>query len=162
MTESTRRDHKRSREVLPADLLVVLLEAVPPATPDAEREARMRQRIQEGARIQSHAYAVYYTVPADSGAWLRIDPRLEMKILYKDARATSFLLRLQPGARLPAHVHAADEECLVLEGELRLGEGVILKAGDYHFAPTGLPHGAAESPSGALLFLRSEKPVYGS
>ncbi|MBA2492002.1 MAG: cupin domain-containing protein [Gammaproteobacteria bacterium] len=160
MAESTRGNHKRSRDVLPADLLAILLEAVPPATPDAARAARMRKRILEGARIQPHANADYHTVPADSGAWLRIDPRLEMKILYKDARATSFLLRLEPGARLPAHVHAADEECLVLEGELRLGEGVTLKAGDYHFAPRGLPHGVAESPGGALLFLRSEKPAY--
>lgn len=155
-----RRDHKRSRKVLPADLLAVLLEAVPPATPDAVREARMRERIQEGARIQSLTNADYYTVPAEGGEWLSVDPKLDMKVLYKDAKATSFLLRLKPGARLPSHVHAADEECLVLEGELRLGEGVILKAGDYHFAPRGLPHGAAESPSGALLFLRSEKPAY--
>lgn len=155
-----RQDHKSSRDVLPADLLAILLEAVPPATPDAERAARMRKRIQEGACIQLAAQADYHTVPADGGAWIRIDPRLEMKILYKDARATSFLLRLQPGARLPSHVHTADEECLVLEGELRLGEGVTLKAGDYHFAPRGLPHGAAESASGALLFLRSEKPAY--
>ncbi|MGH8501207.1 MAG: cupin domain-containing protein [Gammaproteobacteria bacterium] len=81
-------------------------------------------------------------------------------LLISAARATSFRLRREPGARLPAHVHVADEECLVLEGELHLGEGVILKAGDYHFAPRGLPHGAAERPSGALLFLRSEKPAY--
>jgi quercetin dioxygenase-like cupin family protein len=88
-----------------------------------------------------------------------VDSKLDMKILYKDSRATSFLLRLQPGARLPSYVHAADEECLVLEGELWLAEGVRLKAGDYHFAPKGLPHGVAESPSGALVFLRSEKPA---
>jgi quercetin dioxygenase-like cupin family protein len=83
-----------------------------------------------------------------------------MKILYRDSTATSFLLRLSPGAKLPPHVHAADEECLVLEGELLLAEGVRLKAGDYHFAPRGLPHGTAHSPSGALLFRRSEKPAY--
>lgn len=160
MAKSTQRDNKRSRDVLPAELLAILLEAVPPATPEAERAARMRKRLKEGTRIQTLANADYHTVPADGGEWLRVDPRLEMKILYKDTRATSFLLRLEPGARLPGHVHAADEECLVLEGELRLGEGVTLKAGDYHFAPRGLPHGAAESPSGALLFLRSEKPAY--
>jgi quercetin dioxygenase-like cupin family protein len=142
------------------DLLAALLEAIAPVAPDGDRAARTRERIMVGLRIQAPAGASYHTVPADAGVWRSLDAGLEVKFLYKDARATSLLLRLKPGARLPAHVHAADEECLVLEGELWLGEGVRLQAGDYHFAPKGLPHAAAESPMGALLFLRSEKPAY--
>jgi hypothetical protein len=37
-----------------------------------------------------------------------VNPEIEMKILYKEATATSFMLRLKPGAKLPSHVHAAD------------------------------------------------------
>jgi quercetin dioxygenase-like cupin family protein len=124
------------------------------------RAERMRMRIMEGIQIQPHPHATYHTMTGDGGTWIDVDAKLEMKILHKDSRATSFLLRLKPEAKLPSHVHAADEECLVLEGELRLAEGVTLRAGDHHFAPNGLPHGPAESPSGTLLFLHSEKPAY--
>jgi ChrR Cupin-like domain len=88
-----------------------------------------------GIRILAHAHVAYHIVPGDGGAWIAVDAKLEMKILYKDSRAASFLLRLKPGARLPSHVHAANEECLMLEGELRYAEGVTLRAGDYQFPP---------------------------
>jgi quercetin dioxygenase-like cupin family protein len=35
---------------------------------------------------------------------------------------------LYPGASLPAHDHPADEECLVLEGEVMLGD-IVGRAG---------------------------------
>ena len=59
-----------------------------------------------------------------------------------------------PGASLPAHDHPADEECLVLEGEVMLGD-ILGRAGDYHLAPKGLPHGTITSKTGALLFIRA-------
>jgi ChrR Cupin-like domain len=101
----------------------------------------------------------YHIVPGDGGAWIAVDAKLEMKILYKDSRATSFLLRLKPGARLPSHVHAANEECLVLEGELRHAEGVTLRAVTINYRPRFAAWRRGK-PSGALLFLCSEKRAY--
>jgi len=66
-------------------------------------------------------------------------------------------LKLEPGAAVVPHDHPVDEECLVLEGEARIGE-LVVRAGDYHLAPRGKPHGMITSEHGALLFLRGAVP----
>lgn len=95
------------------------------------------------------------TIRADAG-WEPYSPGIAIKRLHVDADAgmRSFLLRLAPGAVADAHHHPADEECLVLEGELVIGD-LTLRAGDYHLAPKGVPHPALEAPAGALLFVRA-------
>jgi len=72
-----------------------------------------------------------------------------------DAAMQAFLLRFDPGARLPAHDNAGDEVCVVLEGSVRLGD-VEVSAGDYHFASAGSAHGEVYSANGALLFIRTK------
>lgn len=94
------------------------------------------------------------TVQRDQGEWVPLFPMVEMKVLCSIGKGASFLLRLQPGARLPAHDHLEVEECLILEGELDLGGGVVLHTGDYHMAPRGLAHGMAISCLGALIFFQ--------
>lgn len=139
-----------------------LLQAITPLAPDAARAERMRwrtlQTIQDESRQNRRDYL---TIHAEEGTWVDLLLGVEMKMLCKHGPSTSFLLRLAPGARLPAHEHLAGEECLVIEGELWLDEFLVIRAGDYHFAPTGLPHGVAKTETGALLFLRSERPAYG-
>lgn len=56
-------------------------------------------------------------------------------------------------ARGQPHEHALDEESLVLEGDATIN-GVLCRAGDYHFAPRGKPHGWLTSEAGCLLFVR--------
>ena len=46
------------------------------------------------------------------------------------------------------------EECVVLEGEVWLGD-VFCRAGDFHFAPAGLRHGAIRTEAGCLLYVRT-------
>ena len=48
--------------------------------------------------------------------------------------------------------HADDEECLVLEGEVSVGD-LRLRAGDFHVAARGSQHPRLESRPGALLLL---------
>ncbi len=67
-----------------------------------------------------------------------------------------FLLRMAPGAQIPAHEHVADEESLLLECEAMVGD-IYLSAGDYHFARKGSLHGLVTTPTGCLLFLRSNR-----
>ncbi len=97
------------------------------------------------------------TVRSDEGRWMKIARGVSMKNLYADKKSKthSFLLKLEPGSSLPEHQHFADEECMVLEGEVRLGD-VVVRAGDYHLAPRGVAHGRVSSKTGALLFLRAD------
>ena len=61
---------------------------------------------------------------------------------------------MAPGATLPPREHITDEECLMLEGEVMVGD-IRLSAGDYHFAQKGSQHGLATTQTGGLAFLRA-------
>jgi len=81
-------------------------------------------------------------------------PGVTMKPLSQDRASgrRTMLVRLTPGATFRPHGHDLDEECLVLEGELRFGD-LILRAGDFHLARKGHHHPLASSPSGCLLYI---------
>ncbi len=96
------------------------------------------------------------TIHADEGEWIQIKPKVAVKPLSLDREAgtRSFLMRLDAGAQWPAHTHSVDEECIVLQGNITIGDLSIQK-GDYHLAPKGMKHEEFISEQGALLFLRA-------
>ncbi len=75
-----------------------------------------------------------------------------------DSEVASFLIRLDPGFYHEGHDHPVDEDCMILEGQCSLS-GIALEAGDFHFAPKGLPHRQTKSETGALLFVRGANPL---
>ena len=95
------------------------------------------------------------TLRHNEGSWQTVRPGIEKKVLDIDRSAGmhSYLLRIAPGALIPAHAHAKTEECLVIEGDVVFG-GTVLQAGDYHVAPAGIGHPDITSRNGGLLFLR--------
>lgn len=97
------------------------------------------------------------TIPAGEGDWQEILPGVAKKTLFVDRAAgcESYLLKMAPGARLPAHEHAAAEECLMLEGEAFIGD-LRLVAGDYHVVSAGTPHAEVTSERGSLAYIRGE------
>jgi anti-sigma factor ChrR (cupin superfamily) len=82
---------------------------------------------------------------------------VKIKVLLVDQKADfqSFLLRLAPGCQLPAHDHRAIEECLLLEGDMIIGDRQYA-IGDYHAALPGSRHALISSRDGGLVFIRSE------
>jgi anti-sigma factor ChrR (cupin superfamily) len=97
------------------------------------------------------------TVRAQEGDWRMLAPGVEIKVLLvnQEAGFQSFLLRLAPGCQLPAHAHGALEECLLLEGDMLIGDREYA-IGDYHAALPGSRHAPLSSRNGGLVFLRSE------
>ncbi|WP_019865671.1 cupin domain-containing protein [Methylovulum miyakonense] len=94
------------------------------------------------------------TVFADEvDGWHTIAAGVSRKHLYSDGVLASCLLRMEAGATVALHGHPQNEECMMLSGELFLGD-ILLRAGDYQLAPAGSTHGEAYSDVGALLFLR--------
>ncbi len=140
---------------LDADVQAWLDQAVTPEPTDAAAQARVKQRLLR--RIAAESTPRHVTLPAAAGAWQAFGPGVTMKILHQDGDTLSYLLRLQPGASLPAHRHPQDEECLVLEGEMHIGE-VVLGPGGYHLGRCGVLHDRLSSPGGALIFLRGATP----
>jgi quercetin dioxygenase-like cupin family protein len=69
------------------------------------------------------------------------------------------LLRLAPGARLPAHTHPGVEECVVLEGTVMVGQ-IRMHAGDYQRAEADSEHLEQWSDTGALVYLSSPDDLF--
>lgn len=65
-------------------------------------------------------------------------------------RRQTLLVKMQPGALYKSHSHDIDEECLVIEGDLRYGD-LVLRAGDYHLATPGAHHPTGTTTAGCLL-----------
>jgi anti-sigma factor ChrR (cupin superfamily) len=122
---------------------------------DAAALARVRSKLMK--RIAADAAGEHLTVAADGGRWHPFLPGIERKVLHERDGLMSYLLKFAPGAVLPAHRHPVDEECVVLEGTLRIGK-LALGAGGFHLARSGLPHGDITTEEGAVIYLRGASP----
>lgn len=98
-----------------------------------------------------------YTIRATAGEWVEITPLIAMKMLRLDRQQKNqtALWRLQPGAVAPAHFHTQEEECMVLEGEIRMGRHTV-RQGDMHIALLGSADPPITTERGALLLVRAE------
>jgi hypothetical protein len=153
-------DRREGRDLLPPDILDVLYAAIGPVPLPPQREGELKARILSQVSATEQLLANTVTVYADAGEWTQVVPGVSMKKLHKGTVGRSFLLRLDAGAAIPRHGHEADEECIVMSGEVRMGE-MTLRAGDYHLARPGSWHAEIESPTGALLFfhVRHAEPI---
>ncbi|HEX2523725.1 MAG TPA: cupin domain-containing protein [Terriglobia bacterium] len=71
-----------------------------------------------------------------------------------DRRCATMLVRMTAGANYPSHRHAAAEECLVLEGDLIVGDDV-LHTGDFQRAEARSVHPPQSTRAGCLLYILS-------
>lgn len=114
--------------------------------------ARVKARVFRS--IEAEGGVQHRTVRAADGHWQEVCPGVTRKLLWTDASTQSSMVRLAPGAVVRAHFHPMDEECVVLEGSLRIGAGLLLREGDFHVAAGGSMHEEVTSDTGALIYLR--------
>ena len=126
------------------------------APADKDQVSRLRARIMRNIDDKHGKPGLFDTIRSNEGEWIEILPNVEKKLLKVDSQTgtESYLLRMQPGATAPAHVHETDELCYVIEGDLSFGD-IHLNAGDYHFAHRGSRHESVSTVGGTLLFLQS-------
>jgi quercetin dioxygenase-like cupin family protein len=129
-----------------------LLAALAPIEPAPQRSRAMWSRIE--AAIGEPARPQFVTVHRGEGDWHPIAPRVAIKPLVEGEGLSACLIRMEKGGWLPPHDHPTAEECVVLEGEVWLGD-VHCRAGDFHLAPAGLRHGALRTDEGCLLYVRT-------
>ena len=123
------------------------------------RPAALRRRILARVAAEVAADRAVTTVPASDSGWTELLPKVRAKRVFTDGTAESWLVRLEAGARAPAHEHPGTEECVVLEGSIRYIGGSVLKAGDFEAVQAGGRHAELVSDSGALVFLRYALPL---
>ena len=88
--------------------------------------------------------------------WVEIIDGVFKRELWSDSVWVSRIYRLEPGALVPGHSHLQAEECMMLQGEVFLGD-ILLRAGEYQLAPAGSRHGEVYSDVGATLFVRGAR-----
>jgi quercetin dioxygenase-like cupin family protein len=147
-----------SPDALDADVLAALAEATPAEALAPAAAARIKHGLM--ARIAA-AETRHLTVPADGGQWQPFAAGVQIKVLHEAGGVMSYLLRLAPGASIAPHRHPIDEECVVLEGTVRIGDDLVVHAGGFHLARRGLLHAPIHAPDGATLFLRGAAPEVG-
>lgn len=92
------------------------------------------------------------------GTWSANGQGMEMRPLAQAGAVASMLVRLAPGGIAPDHAHPIAEDCMMIEGELYLGD-ILLRAMDYQLAPTEASHCRISSDTGALFFVHGALPA---
>lgn len=96
-----------------------------------------------------------YLLRSDEGTWEQIPVEgVSVRMLYVDRQRRQFtaLVRMAPGAIYPEHTHQGAEECLVLEGDLRIGD-LVLRERDFQRTPPGFRQGVQSTDNGCLLLV---------
>ena len=154
-------DNNVMTDALDADVAALLAEHHASVAVPAALKLRMRTAVLEKVAAESACLTPgFQTIRAAEGEWLHAVPGAAIKILHQsaDSPVVTYLARLEPGFEMPGHPHPYDEECIMLEGEMWLGD-LHLKAGDYHFAAKGVLHGKLRTETGALVFQKGVLPV---
>lgn len=121
-------------------------------TPPPHLRARLMQRLADHQQLQPAAEVRTY-----DGGWRTTGlPGIDFKPLYHDKKAGLYtqLVRMEPGARYPKHIHFDDEQCLVLEGDVRWGEARYQR-GDFVTTRSGAVHPVLETEHGNVLLIIS-------
>lgn len=96
-------------------------------------------------------------VRRDDAAWEETGvPGVRIRRLFVDRDRNQFtaIVQMDAGSSYPRHVHDTAEECMVLEGDLRVGDDHLF-AGDYQRAAAGSKHGVQSTDGGCKLLIVS-------
>lgn len=137
--------------IIDSALAQCLLTELIPVEPHASVRGRILQNVRKAIRETQPSQ--FLTCRNEDGQWKKVGEGVFQKHLIANDRLAASLYRMMPGSSFPGHLHPTDEECMCIEGEVDIG-GFFLKAGEFHFAPQGQPHGPTYSETGCLLYIR--------
>lgn len=150
-------------EILDQDILEFLVDAHQEEQPSLTAVDRMRSNIMQNITRKKHVKtAPSKTVLNSEHDWVDAMPGAKFKVLQGDAEnltgVLSYLIKLEPGFTMAGHDHPFDEETLMLEGDLSLGD-IRLEKGDFHFMQAGTSHGSVYTKNGCTAYMRGAFPV---
>jgi quercetin dioxygenase-like cupin family protein len=148
--------HDDDAAVLDADLLDAFAAAHTADSVEQRVADEIRRRVL--GRIAEATTPTNLTVQPSADTWRPFVPGVSIKVLHKADGIMSYLLKLAPGAKVDAHHHPVDEECIVLEGSLQVGNDLLLQTGAFHLARRDTIHTIVTTTTGATIFLRGATP----
>ncbi|MBM3725168.1 MAG: hypothetical protein FJW40_07060 [Acidobacteria bacterium] len=127
----------------------LLADTVVPVPPAPSLRARLMTQVADFENLKPVA-----DVRRFDGEWSDTGlPGVDVRFLYKDRSTglSTVLLRMAPGASYPSH-HHHNEQCLVIEGDIRFGE-VVYRKGDFVVAGKETTHPTIHTAEGNILLL---------
>jgi quercetin dioxygenase-like cupin family protein len=140
--------------VLDDDVLALLNAAQAPEPVDAQLSQRVKRRVLDHI---AQAEAAQVAVPPEAGTWRPFVAGVKIKVLHDSGGIMSYLLRMEPGSTLPNHRHPHDEECVVVEGSVQMGD-VTMGPGGYLMERKDTLHPPLCTVDGATIYLRGASP----
>lgn len=99
----------------------------------------------------------FHVLKSGDGKWRQHDaPGIQYKVLSFDpaSDAITTLVRMEPGAKYPRHRHSREEQCWVVEGDVRqIDNSISMRAGDFFRAMPGTDHDSITTDDGCLLII---------
>jgi quercetin dioxygenase-like cupin family protein len=99
----------------------------------------------------------FHVLKGGDGKWRRHEADgIHYKVLSFDpaSDAITTLVRMEPGAKYPRHRHSREEQCWVLEGDVRqVDHSISIRAGDFFRAMPGTDHDSITTDDGCLLII---------
>lgn len=123
-------------------------------SPPPSAKQRLIQRLSTPS--PAPASGGFTSMRADEGSWTPLPfPGVSARRLHLDIErgVVTTLIRMAPGAHYPRHRHVGVEECYVLEGEVRVGQDLVFRTGDYQRAGSGSIHDVQWTEAGCLLLI---------
>jgi anti-sigma factor ChrR (cupin superfamily) len=146
-------------------VVLALVEGLEPVAPDPGIRRKLLQQVEELRSDEGRPPSPSDPVPhpgleilirrTELGTWRDLEiPGVQECLLYHDRlrNVQTKLIRMAPGAELPAHPHPGVEECYLLEGDLQ-SFGTDFHTGDYMRAPAGSHHSPSFTQNGCLFLL---------
>ncbi len=134
----------------------LLYDAAPLEAP-AGLEGRLFAKIKKEKREKNTGEGFLY-VRNDEGEWVEIMNGVKIKNLHRNPERNyaTLLVRMDPGATFPDHVHTDTEECYVIEGDLKMG-GRVFGKGDYIRAEAHSTHESISTENGCFLLIAASE-----
>jgi anti-sigma factor ChrR (cupin superfamily) len=128
----------------------LLAESVTQVPPRDELRQRLLERVAAFEELRPVA-----DVRRDENTWSHSGiPGVAIKTLLQEPQLgrSTYLVRMDPGSRLPAHRHGDTEQCLVIEGDIRWGD-LTYEKGDFVAMGKGTEHPEVHTVGGNLLLI---------
>ena len=132
------------------------------AAPTTVYVRRRLAPLQDLAPLEAHWWqlAAVQRAAMKPKRWVPTTPGVSVTALCGDSQVVSMLVRFEPAASVVDHHHAIDEDCLVLEGDMYLGD-ILLRTGDFQLAPAGSSHVGEMSDGGVTFYFHGAlDPVF--
>ena len=149
-TEAAAAPKRLVKELREAAWLVA--ESIEPVAPVASLKGRLTARVAQFEQLRPVA-----DVRRNEEYWVNSGvPGIDIKQLFKEQETgrSTYLVRMEPGKRLPAHYHHDAEQCLVLKGDIAWGD-IVYEEGDFVVMGKGTHHPEIHTVNGNLLLLIS-------